>query len=54
MNMVWLVGGIALVGVVIALVMSWYRPDQQADLGTVSQQWVAEQRFGGSRDRNGG
>jgi hypothetical protein len=50
----WFVGGIALAGIVIALVVWWYGRDRQADLGTVSQQWVAEQQFGSTRDRNGG
>jgi hypothetical protein len=53
LNVAWLVGGIALVGVVIALIVSWYERDRPTDLGTVSQQWVAEQRSGGTRDRNG-
>jgi len=50
----WFVGGIALAGIVIALVVSWYGRDRQGDLGTVSEQWVAEQRFGSTRDRNDG
>jgi hypothetical protein len=50
----WFVGGIALAGIVIALVVSWHGRDRQGDLGTVSEQWVAEQRFGSTRDRNDG
>jgi hypothetical protein len=54
LNLAWFVGGIALAGIVIALIVSWYGRDRSADLGTVSQQWIAEQRSGSTRDRNGG
>ena len=54
LSAVWLVGGMTLVGIVVALVTSRYRRDRAADLGTVSHQWMAEQRFGGPRNRHSG
>jgi hypothetical protein len=47
-----LVGGAA-VAIVLALGRWWDRRDRRADLGTVSDQWVAEQRLG-PRDRDNG
>ena len=35
---------------VLLLVMSWRRRHQVADLGTVSHQWIAEQRLGHGHD----
>ena len=49
----WLVGAMTIVGVVVVL-MTWYRRDRTADLGTVSHQWIAEQRLEGRSDRHGG
>lgn len=42
-----------LVGVALALVAfasSWFRRHAPVDLGTVSHQWIAEQRFGATHD----
>jgi hypothetical protein len=30
----------------VAFAASWYRRNQRADLGTLSHQWMAEQRLG--------
>jgi hypothetical protein len=41
-------------GVAVAMLMlttSWRRRDQEADLGSVSHQWMAEQRMGQRHDR---
>jgi hypothetical protein len=43
-NTVWIVVGLAVVGVVIALVTAWQRRDPHADLGAVSNQWISEHR----------
>lgn len=52
-NTTWLVGGLAIAAIILAVVTSWYRRGREPDLGTVSHQWMAEQRLGGTRDRHG-
>jgi hypothetical protein len=47
---VWIVVGLATVGVVIALIASWRRGGPHADLGTVSSQWISEHRLGSNQD----
>lgn len=47
---VWIVVVLGIAGAIIAFRTSWRRRDQQADLGTVSHQWVAEQRLGQTHD----
>jgi hypothetical protein len=42
-------GGVALVGVVIALVAA-LRRGPNSDLGTVSSQWISEHRLGSNQD----
>ena len=49
MSIAVIIGGLAVVAFAVVLV-SWYRRDQIPDLGTVSHQWIAEERFGESRD----
>jgi hypothetical protein len=49
-NTVWVVVGLAVVGAVVALVRALTRGDQPADLGAVSQQWIAEHRLGSGQD----
>ncbi len=44
MNVVWMVVGLGVVGVVLAL-LRWRGSGREADLGSVSQQWVAENRM---------
>ena len=43
--MLWVAVGLGVVGVVIALVMSWQRRDPRVDLGAVSNQWISEHRL---------
>lgn len=50
MSMVWLVVAVGIAAGVIALVSSWRRGDQPADLGAVSHQWIAEHRLGSGQD----
>jgi hypothetical protein len=40
---VWIVVGLALVGIAIALISSWQRSSDR-DLGAVSTHWIAEHR----------
>ena len=49
MSAVWVVGGLAAVAAVIALIASWRR-GPRADLGTVSSQWISEHRLGANQD----
>ena len=49
MSAVWVVGGLAAVAAVIALIASWRR-GPRADLGTVSSQWISEHRLGSNQD----
>jgi hypothetical protein len=46
MNTVWILVGLGVVGAIVTLVTSRHRRDRLADLGTVSDQWMAEQRLG--------
>lgn len=50
MNTVWIVVGLGIAGGFIALIASWHRRGQQAELGSVSHQWLAEQRLGQAHD----
>ncbi len=50
MNMGWIVIGLGVVGAVVALVASWRGGDRSADLGAVSNQWIAEHRLGSGQD----
>ena len=47
MSVVWIVVGLGYVGALIALVAVWQRGGpHDADLGTVSSQWISEHRLG--------
>jgi hypothetical protein len=46
----WIVGGLAGVGAVIAGIASWRRGGPQVDLGTVSTNWISEHRLGSNQD----
>jgi hypothetical protein len=47
---VWIVVGVG-VGIAVALfVLTWERGTKERDLGQVSNTWIAEHRFGQSRD----
>jgi hypothetical protein len=45
-----IVTAIGVVGAVVILAMPRLRRHQAVDLGTVSDQWIAEQRFGQGND----
>ena len=49
-NAVWIVLGIGVAVAVLMLTTSWRRRDQEVDLGSVSHQWIAEQRMGQAHD----
>ena len=44
MNTIWMIVGLGVVGAVVAIVR-WSGSGREADLGFVSQQWVAENRL---------
>ena len=50
MNTVWIVVGLGVAGAIIIALTLWHRRDQQSDLGSVSNQWVAEQRLGKTQE----
>jgi hypothetical protein len=50
MMAVWVVVGLAVAGVVIVLMASWRRDGQPANYGVVSDQWIAEHRFGSEQN----
>ncbi|MBI4885903.1 MAG: hypothetical protein HY824_02315 [Acidobacteria bacterium] len=50
MNAGWIVLGVGVVVAMVVLAASWLRRDHSFDLGTVSHQWIAEQRFGQGHD----
>ncbi len=50
MNALWVLGGLAIAGALVALVTSWRHRGHQTDLGTVSNQWISEHRLGSGQD----
>ena len=50
MSAIWIVVGLGVAGVVIALVASLKGGGPHADLGTVSSQWISEHRLGSNQD----
>lgn len=50
MNVGWMAVLIGVALAVVAVASSWFRRHEPLDLGTVSHQWIAEQRFGTSHD----
>jgi hypothetical protein len=46
----WIVAGLAVVAVCVALISAWLRRGQRTDLGTVSHQWIMENRLGPGQD----
>lgn len=46
MNILWIVFALCVVAAVVAFAASWHHRNQKADLGTLSHQWMAEQRLG--------
>ena len=51
MNINWIVPSVGVVVAIALLVASRLRRDHDVDLGTVSHQWMAEQRLGQGHDR---
>lgn len=49
MNSAWIVVGlgIGIAGLVLICIATWFRRGTEPDLGTVSTQWIAEQRLDG-------
>jgi hypothetical protein len=45
-NAVWLAIGVGVIGLAAAILMFARRHDRPADLGAVSDRWIAEQRAG--------
>lgn len=45
-----MMGGVVMAGAILVLAKSWLRREQAVDLGTVSHQWIAEQRMGQGHD----
>jgi len=50
MNGAWVAVAAGVAVVIVLLVVSWLRRVQDFDRGTVSHQWIAEQRFGQGHD----
>jgi hypothetical protein len=48
-NIGWVVV-VALAGVIVVIATIWLRRHQDLDLGSVSHQWIAEQRLGQGHD----
>jgi hypothetical protein len=44
-NAGWIVLGMGIAVAVLMLATSWFRRDQDVDLGSVSHHWIAEQRM---------
>jgi hypothetical protein len=49
-NAAWIVLGIGVAVAMLILTTSWRRRDHERDLGSVSHQWMAEQRMGQRHD----
>jgi hypothetical protein len=45
-----IIAAVLLTIVLIVMGVSWFRRHETADLGTVSHQWIAEQKFGPGGD----
>jgi hypothetical protein len=50
-NAAWILLAIGITGAVTMMTTSWLRRDQYNGLGTLSHQWIAEQRLGQGQDR---
>jgi hypothetical protein len=48
--MVWIVLGMGIAVAGLVLATSWLRRDHEGNLGSVSHQWIAEQRMGQGHD----
>jgi hypothetical protein len=47
---VLVIAGVGVAAALVALLASWSRGGSPADLGTVSNQWIAEHRLGSGQD----
>jgi len=45
-NTIWVVIGLGFAATVVALITSWRRGSDAADMGAVSHQWLMEHRLG--------
>jgi hypothetical protein len=51
LNGLWIVAALGVVAVIVALISAWQRRSgQRTDLGTVSHQWIMENRMGPGQD----
>jgi hypothetical protein len=46
----WIVYAVGVTGAIVMFATSWLRRGRLADLGTVSHQWLTEQRLGHRHD----
>ena len=46
----WIVVGMGVAVTALALATSWFRRGHEADLGSVSHHWIAEQRLSQGQD----
>ena len=47
---IWIVLALCVVGGIVMVGAAWLRRRRGADLGTISDQWIAEQRLGRGTD----
>jgi len=50
MSTVLVIAGVVVAAALVALLTSWSRGANPADLGAVSSQWIAEHRLGSGQD----
>jgi hypothetical protein len=50
MSTVLVIAGVIVAAAIVALLTSWTRGGSPADLGAVSNQWIAEHRLGSGQD----
>ena len=50
MNEAWILLGMAIAAAIVVLATTWFRRGEHVDLGSVSHQWIAEQRAGQGYD----
>jgi len=43
-NEAWILLGMAVAAAIVVLATTWFRRGEHVDLGSVSHQWIAEQR----------
>jgi hypothetical protein len=50
-NAGWIALGVGVAVTIVVIATSWLRRRDDSDFGTVSHQWITEQRFGPRHDR---